>query len=85
MENFDRENIDKLLEICQIRQYFPPSNFCAIRYSYPSYGTHPDEGRKFEDENFTGNKKLLQNLQHLCPMKITAYTFMISHDGEILY
>ena len=22
MENFDRENIDKLLEICQIRQYF---------------------------------------------------------------
>ena len=27
MENFDRENIDKLLEIRQIRQYFPPSNF----------------------------------------------------------
>ena len=23
MENFDRENIDKLLEICQIHQYFP--------------------------------------------------------------
>ena len=32
MENFDRENIDELLEIRQIRQYFPPSKFCAIRY-----------------------------------------------------
>ena len=32
MENFDRENIDKLLEIRQIRQYFPPSKFCAVRY-----------------------------------------------------
>ena len=29
MENFERENIDELLEICQ---YFPPSKFCAIRY-----------------------------------------------------
>ena len=29
MENFDRENIDELLEI---RQYFPPSKFCAVRY-----------------------------------------------------
>ena len=27
MENFDRENIDELLEICQIRQYFPCQNF----------------------------------------------------------
>ena len=27
MENFDRENIDELLEICQIRQYFPRQNF----------------------------------------------------------
>ena len=25
MENFDRENIDELLEIHQIRQYFPPA------------------------------------------------------------
>ena len=32
MENFDRENIDELLEIRQIRQYFPPSKICAIRY-----------------------------------------------------
>ena len=32
MENFDRENIDELLEIRQIRQYFPPSKFCAVRY-----------------------------------------------------
>ena len=32
MENFDWENIDKLLEIRQIRQYFPPSKFCAPRY-----------------------------------------------------
>ena len=30
MENFDRENIDELLEIHQI-QYFPPSKFCAIQ------------------------------------------------------
>ena len=27
MENFDRENIDELLEIHQIRQYFPRQNF----------------------------------------------------------
>ena len=27
MENFDRENIDELLEIRQIRQYFPHQNF----------------------------------------------------------
>ena len=32
MENFDRENIDELLEIRQIRQYFPPSKFCTIQY-----------------------------------------------------
>ena len=32
MENFDRENIDELLEIRQIRQYFPPSKICAVRY-----------------------------------------------------
>ena len=32
MENFDGENIDELLEIRKIRQYFPPSKFCAIRY-----------------------------------------------------
>ena len=34
MENFDRENIDELLEIRQIRQYFPLSKICAVRYSY---------------------------------------------------
>ena len=32
MENFDRENIDELLEIRQIHQYFPPSKICAVRY-----------------------------------------------------
>ena len=32
MENFDRENIDELLEIRQIRQYFPPSKICAVRH-----------------------------------------------------
>ena len=32
MENFDRENIDELLEIHQIHQYFPPSKFCSVRY-----------------------------------------------------
>jgi len=29
VENFDGENVDKLMKI---RQYFPPSKFCAIRY-----------------------------------------------------
>ena len=28
MENFDRENIDELLEICQIHQYFPVKILC---------------------------------------------------------
>ena len=32
MENFDRENIDELLEIRQIRQYFPLSKICAVQY-----------------------------------------------------
>ena len=32
MENFDRENIDELLEICRIRQYFSPSKICAVWY-----------------------------------------------------
>ena len=32
MENFDKENIDELLEIRQIRQYFPQSKICAVRY-----------------------------------------------------
>ena len=32
MENFDRENVDKLLEIRKIRQYFPPSKFFTVRY-----------------------------------------------------
>ena len=32
MENFDRENIDELLEICQTRQYFLPSKFYTVWY-----------------------------------------------------
>jgi len=31
-ENFYRENVDELIKIRQIHQYFPPSKFCAIRY-----------------------------------------------------
>ena len=31
-ENFDGENVDELIKIRQIRQYFPPSTFCVIRY-----------------------------------------------------
>ena len=31
VENFDGENVDELIKIRQIRQYFPPSKFCAIR------------------------------------------------------
>ena len=30
MENFDRENIDKLLEICQICQQFSHQNFASF-------------------------------------------------------
>ena len=37
MENVDRENIDELLEIRQIRQYFPPSKFYAVRYTIYVY------------------------------------------------
>ena len=36
MENFDRVNIDELLEIRQIRQYFPHQNFAP-------YGTYDAE------------------------------------------
>jgi len=32
VENFDGENVDELIKIRQIRQYFPPSKFCTIRY-----------------------------------------------------
>ena len=39
MENCDRENIDKLLEIHQIRQYFP-------RQSFVPYGSYI-LGKKF--------------------------------------
>jgi len=31
VENFDGENVDELIKIRQIRQYFPPSKFCAIQ------------------------------------------------------
>jgi len=31
VENFDGENVDELIKIHQICQYFPPSKFCAIR------------------------------------------------------
>ena len=30
VENFDGQNVDELLKIRQIRQYFPPSKICAI-------------------------------------------------------
>ena len=32
-EIFDGENVDKLIKIRQIHQYFPPSKFCTIRYN----------------------------------------------------
>jgi len=31
VENFDGENVDELIKIRQIRQYFSLSKFCAIR------------------------------------------------------
>jgi len=31
VEKFDGENVDELIKICQIRQYFPPSKICTIR------------------------------------------------------
>ena len=36
MKSFDGENINELLQICQVHQYFPPSKFCAVRHK-PSY------------------------------------------------
>ena len=39
MEFFDRENIDELLEIHQIRQHFPPSKFYAVWYIMMSYAS----------------------------------------------
>jgi len=30
-ENFDRENVDKLIKICQIHQYFPLSKISVTR------------------------------------------------------
>jgi len=32
VENFDGENVDRLIKIHQFCQYFPLSKFCAIRY-----------------------------------------------------
>jgi len=34
VENFDGENVDELIKIHQIRQYFPLSKFCTIRYLF---------------------------------------------------
>jgi len=31
-ENFDGENVDELMKICKIHQYFPLSKYCTIRY-----------------------------------------------------
>ena len=32
VENFDGQNVDELIKIRQIRQYFPLSKICAIRW-----------------------------------------------------
>ena len=37
MENFDRENIDELLEIRQIRQYFPRQKFKRLTWLQSSW------------------------------------------------
>ena len=37
MKNFDKENIDELLEIRQVCQYFPHQKICAIRYMREVY------------------------------------------------
>ena len=41
MENFD-ENIDELLEICKIRQYFPCHNFAPYGTQYAKPWPHSD-------------------------------------------
>jgi len=33
VENFDGENVDGLIKVRQIHQYFPLSKFCAIQYT----------------------------------------------------
>ena len=37
MENFERENIDELLKICQIYQYFSCQNFAPSVANYVSF------------------------------------------------
>jgi len=34
-KNFDGENVDELIKICQIRQYFPPSKFSPYSMYVP--------------------------------------------------
>jgi len=34
VENFDRENVDELIKIHQIHQYFSPSKICTIQYLF---------------------------------------------------
>jgi len=36
VENFDKENVDELIKICQIRQYFPRQKFVPYSIMYRS-------------------------------------------------
>ena len=62
MENFDRENIDELLEIRQIRQYFPPSKICAVRYTFYYL-------LKYQMFNFTCDSILTCDNDNACDIK----------------
>ena len=62
MKIFDKENIDELLEIRQIRQYFPPSKFCTIQYMHNKIRSHPMFQLKRFSMPFRNNRHM-PNLQ----------------------
>ena len=80
MENCDRENIDKLLEIRQIHQYFP-------RQSFVPYGSYI-LGKKFLIEAdpkplvpLLGNKSL-----HSLPLRILHFQLRLArYEYEIFH
>ena len=81
MENFDRDNIDELLEIRQIRQYFPPSKICAVRYdknvilAKPMYIVHTYVSKSDNAMKFI--------YHYLFPNEIPIAVACIVHHSEI--
>jgi len=59
VENFDGENVDELIKICQIRQYFPPSKFCAIQYIFSEQKWHRQFSPDFRVGAYTASNNTL--------------------------